>query len=131
MLDENGRILTESVAAREADAEFAGASEGPDERALRDLSQTGGGVYAPAAAATLRSGGPRATELIPTWPFLLVLATLLVGLDVWMRRLARGKQKALELLAAPGERPADERSNKPIVEPVPSPATQEQPAVAG
>lgn len=105
VVDEDDQLLSESMGVAGAEAENAGA--GPDERSLRELATVAGGLFAPDPSETLRPGGPRGSEPVPLWPWLLLVAAALVATDLWLRRLGRGqRQTASQLIAAPSPKPA-------------------------
>jgi uncharacterized membrane protein len=104
--DAAGAALGEAIGQTDAAEELA--AFGADERALRALAEEGGGRYAPSLADTLRRGGIRGRESLPTWPFALLAAAALVALDVWLRRLGKSRSAAPVSLAdlAPSGEPA-------------------------
>jgi uncharacterized membrane protein len=99
VLDEEGRVIAEEIGSLETASELALAGAGPDERVLRELSSAGGGVYDPDPPRTLRVGGPRGDETVPSWPWLLLLSAALACVDLWVRRLGRGQRDAQARLA--------------------------------
>jgi len=98
VLDDEGHILSETVGTLDSEAELSDVEAGPDTRALRELASVGGGLFAPEPAQTLREGGPRGAVPVLLWPWMLLLAAALTALDVWLRRLGRGRRQAISRL---------------------------------
>jgi Ca-activated chloride channel homolog len=96
--DAHGGLIGEAIGARDSASELS--AIGPDVRALGELARAGEGLYDPDPAATLRGGGPRGREPVPTWPFLLLGAAALVCVDLWLRRLGP-RRTAFALPAVP------------------------------
>jgi len=91
-----GTLLAEAVGRQDDDAELE--SQGPDARHLAELAQAGGGIVASSPEQTLRGGGPRGSEPVETWPWLLVAAAMLLAVDLWLRRRARPVRGRLQSL---------------------------------
>jgi len=87
--DANGGFVGEAIGRIDGADELA--TLGPDQRALEDLASAGSGLYAPDAEQTLRTGGRRGREPLPVWPWLLLASAVLVCLDLWLRRISRGR----------------------------------------
>jgi Ca-activated chloride channel homolog len=85
--DAAGGLVGEAVAQVDGADELAG--DGVDTRAARDLAHVGGGMFDPDPSLTLRREGPRGVEPIPSWPWALVAAAVLVTVDLWARRFER------------------------------------------
>ena len=98
VLDQDGRVLSEAVGTLDAESELSESGAGPDSRVLREFAGVGGGVFDPDPATTLRVDGPRGTVPVPLWPWLLLLAAALTTIDVWLRRLGRGRRQAITRL---------------------------------
>jgi hypothetical protein len=87
--DASGALLGEGLGQAHAAEELA--ELGPDERSLRDLAGAGAGVYDPEARTAMRTGGPKGREPVPVWPWVLLMAAVLVTVDLWLRRAGRRK----------------------------------------
>ncbi len=94
--DERGRILAESHAQDSTRAELAGI--GPDIRALREVARLGGGRMIETPEAAMAARGRSVPSRAPVWPWLLLLAALLVVVDLFVRRRTR----AAEPVVVPG-----------------------------
>ncbi len=97
--DANGGFVGEAIGRLDGAEELA--TVGPDTRALEDLARAGSGLYSPDAEQTLRSGGQIGKAPIPVWPWMLLGAAALVCVDLWLRRLGKGRAAfALPAMAA-------------------------------
>jgi Ca-activated chloride channel homolog len=87
--DASGGFVGEAIGRLDGSEELA--FLGPDERALEDLARAGGGLYAPDAEQTLRAGGRKGREPVPVWPWILLGSAVLVCIDLWLRRIGKGR----------------------------------------
>jgi hypothetical protein len=104
---------------------------GTDLPFLRELASAGGGVVLTSAPAALSQPVPpvSVTQSLAEW--LLVLAVILLPIDVALRRLVIGRQRALPVDALPTRKSgAQDREaqgdGKPPAEPPPPPAAEEE-----
>ena len=109
--DANGGSVGEAIGRLDGGDELA--VLGPDERALEDLARAGSGLYAPEAEETLRSGGVGGKVPVPLWPWILLGSALLVCVDLWLRRV--GKGRAAAGVAALAAAPRGARAALPVV----------------
>jgi hypothetical protein len=95
--DAHGQLLAEAIGEDGSASESA--AFGQDGRALSEIARAGGGALEPGPMDTIRPTAERAPKPIATWPFVLVLAALLVMLDLWLRRIGRQKSEPVPALA--------------------------------
>lgn len=94
--DDRGRLLGEAVAEQTSVGEFA--QLGMDGALLDSLAALAEGRRDPEVEDVLVPAPERPPVPVPSWPYLLVLAALLVVIDVWLRRFEKRRHVDLRAL---------------------------------
>ncbi len=87
--NERGEVIAEAVGSRPAVDEFS--SDGTNTGALRELVASGGGELSPSPERSLRATSSSRPKRTRTWPWLYLLAILLVLCDLALRRVGRAR----------------------------------------
>ena len=98
--DGRGALMAEALGREDRTPELSG--NGVDSYYASTLARVGDGRVDPTPAASLAATSTPAKALVATWPYVLVLASLLVVVDLLLRRLER--THADQVLGALGAR---------------------------
>jgi Ca-activated chloride channel family protein len=96
--DARGALMAEAVGREDRTPELSGV--GADMVTAAELARLGDGRLQPASVDTLRPTRRPAKELTATWPYALIVASMLVVVDLVLRRLGTKRRRDPKTLGA-------------------------------